>query len=94
MEALFKDGTRGEEVPGQQEMQDLPAAIPKLKVSERPSGTQDEHAVGRFALSEYLCPGINLHEMLLIVIALRVRPRRSKDRCAEPSFTMAASHAG
>ena len=94
MKALFKDGADGEEITGQQEFQDLPAAIRKLNVSERPSITQNEHAVGRFVLSEYLCSRISAREFLPTAIALRFWRRWSKNRGAEPCFAMGASHAG
>lgn len=93
MGCLFEDRDGGEGVTGQQEFQDLSAAIRKLNVPERPSNTQNECVVRRVALSEYLSSRIGHNEMLPIAIGLWVWRMRSKSRCAEPSFTIVASHA-
>jgi len=72
MGRLFINRVGGQEISGQQEFQDLPAALRKLKVSVRPSGTQNEYVVGRFASRDYSFSRIGYREMRPIVIGLRV----------------------
>jgi hypothetical protein len=71
MGRLLEDRDGGDQVTGQQEFQNLPAAIRKLNVPERPSRTQNEYVVGSVAFGEYLFSRIDRREMLPIVIGLR-----------------------